>query len=78
MTGGYIFEHRHKGNLWRLEVQTFRGRTFANLRKWYAEGEGWKPTRDGFTMPLESLAGLTAGLMAHHGLEVPEGLENGS
>lgn len=78
MTGGYIFEHRHKGNLWRLEVQTFRGRTFANLRKWYAEGEGWKPTRDGFTMPLESLASLTAGLMAHHGLEVPEGLKNGS
>lgn len=78
MTGTPIFEHRHRGHVWRLEVQTFKGRTFGNWRKWYAEGDGWKPTREGFTMPLEALADLTAALMRHHGLTPPEGLENGS
>ncbi|MFN3456511.1 MAG: transcriptional coactivator p15/PC4 family protein [Novosphingobium sp.] len=78
MTGSLIFEHRHRGHIWRLEVQSFRGRTFGNLRKWYAEGDCWKPTRDGFTMPLEALASLTAALMEHHGLEPPETLESGS
>lgn len=75
---GVLFEHRHKGHLWRLEVLSFRGRNFANWRKWYADCGGWKPTREGCTLPLESLAGLTASLMVHHGLEPPETLETGS
>lgn len=75
MSGPYLFEHRHRGHLWRLEVQTFKGRTFANLRKWYGAGDDWKPTREGFTMPLDGLADLTAALMAHYGLEPPEGLQ---
>jgi hypothetical protein len=55
--------------LWRLEVQTFRGRTFGNWRKWYRKGEDWKPTKEGFTFPLDRLADLTGCLMAYHGLE---------
>ena len=78
MSGPVIFEHRHRGHVWRLEVQSFKGRTFGNLRKWYAADDGWKPTREGFTMPLEALAGLTAALMLHYGLEPPESLEIGS
>ncbi|OYX60117.1 MAG: hypothetical protein B7Y89_16980 [Novosphingobium sp. 32-60-15] len=78
MTDGYIFEHRHKGNLWRLEVQHFRGRTFVNLRKWYADGEAWKPTRDGFTMPMASLKTLTESLLAYHGINLPEAFLPGS
>lgn len=78
MSGAVIFEQRHRGHLWRLEVQTFRGRTFGNLRKWYADGDGWKPTKEGFTMPLEALADLTGALMRHYGLKPPEGLETGS
>lgn len=78
MSGGIIFEHRHRGNLWRLEVSTHKGRPFINWRKWYEAGGSWKPTREGCTFPLEALGVLTASLMRHHGLPVPEGLENGS
>lgn len=78
MSNVVIFEHKHRGHIWRLEVQTFKGRTFANLRKWYADGDDWKPTKEGFTMPLEALADLMAALMLHYGLIPPEGLENGS
>ena len=77
MSGPVIFEHRHRGHLWRLEIASLKGRTFANWRKWYAVAgeDGWKPTREGCTMPLTGLGALTASLMAYHGLEPPEGLE---
>lgn len=74
MSGPVLFEHRHRGHLWRLEVASFKGRTFANWRKWYADGEGWKATREGCTMPLDGLGALMASLMAFHGLEPPVGL----
>jgi hypothetical protein len=74
---GVIFERVHRGHRWRLEVAAHAGRTFANWRKWYqADGE-WKPTREGCTFPLEALWELTASLMAYHGLEAPDGPENG-
>jgi hypothetical protein len=73
MSGAVIFEHEARGHLWRLEVASFQGREFANWRKWYRQGDGWKPTREGATMPLESLESLTVALMVHHGIEPPEG-----
>jgi hypothetical protein len=78
MTGSVIFEHRHRGHLWRLEVASYRGRSFGNWRKWYSDGGSWRATREGCTIPLEALRGLTAGLMAYHGLEPPDGFEIGS
>ena len=78
MTDGILFEHPYRGHRWRLEVSSHNGRNFANLRKWFDAGGEWKPTREGFTFPLESLWDLTAGLMAHYGLPVPDGPENGS
>lgn len=78
MSGPVIFEQSHRGNLWRLEVASFKGRDFANWRKWYRADDGWKPTREGCTMPVERLGELTAVLMAYHGLDVPDGLEPGS
>lgn len=78
MSGPFLFEHRHRGHLWRLEVQTFKGRTFANWRKWFMGAEGWKPTKEGFTMPLDALWALTGNLMSHHGLEPPHGPETDS
>lgn len=77
MSGRVLFEHRHRGNLWRFEVATFRGRTFAQWRKWYHAEAGWMPCRDGFTMPLEALGELTRALMEHHGIEPPEALRSG-
>lgn len=79
MTKPAIFEHRHRGQLWRLEIQSYRGNTFVNWRRWYVSEDGeLKPSREGCTMPLEALASLTAALMVHHGLEPPEALEDRS
>lgn len=75
MKGGVLYQREQRGNLWRFEIQTFKGRTFGNWRKWYADGDGWKPTRDGCTIPLNDLRVLTTALMEYHGLEVPKGLE---
>lgn len=75
MTGGVLYQRKQRGNLWKLEIQTFKDRTFGNWRKWYADGDNWKPTRDGCTIPLDDLRALTAALMEYHGLEVPKGLE---
>lgn len=78
MNGAVIFEHETRGHLWRLEVATYQGRTFANWRKWYRkDGSDWLPTREGAAMPLEALSSLTAALMAHHGIKPPESLTRG-
>ena len=53
-----LFEHSHRGNVWRLEVANYNGRTFLNWRKWYRQGDTLQPTRDGCTMPLERLPEL--------------------
>lgn len=74
MSGAVLFEQKHRGHIWRLEVITYKGKTFGNWRKWYAAGDEWKPTREGCTMPLERLSDLTAELMAFHGLKAPDGL----
>lgn len=78
MRAAVLFEHRHRGHLWRLEVQSFKGRTFGNWRKWYAADGGWKPTKEGCTIPLDGLEALMAGLMAYHSLKAPDGLAVGS
>lgn len=72
MSGSVLFERRHRGNKWLLEVASYNGRTFANWRKWYQRDGDWLPTKEGCTFPLEDLWELTASLMAHHGLEPPE------
>ena len=77
MSGGVLFEHEHRGNLWRLEVVTWNRRTFANWRKYYTVKGQWMPTREGFTMPLDDLGKLTASLMLHQGLEPPKRLAAG-
>lgn len=69
-----LFEVTHRGHSWRLEVQSYRGRTFCNWRKWYLVGDEWRPTREGCTFPLDRLQDLTAALMRRHGLEPPDWL----
>lgn len=53
-----LFEHLHRGDLWRFEVTEHRGRTFANWRRWFKSGDEWKPSRQGCTFPLERLPEL--------------------
>ncbi len=55
-----LFEQPYRGDVWRLEVAEHDGRIFGNWRKWYREGETWKPTRQGVTIPLERLEELGA------------------
>ncbi|MEN3973796.1 hypothetical protein [Emcibacter sp. SYSU 3D8] len=62
MSGVVLFEHSHRGNVWRLEVATHNGHTFLNWRKWYWDGEAFKPTREGCTIPLERLPDLMDGV----------------
>ncbi len=58
MSSAVLFEQPYRGNLWRLEVAEHEGRTFGNWRKWYCDGETWKPTRQGVIIPLNRLAEL--------------------
>jgi hypothetical protein len=60
-----IFEQKNRGHNWRLDISTFKGRTFANWRKWYLCDGGWKPTREGCIIPLERLEELQASLTAY-------------
>ena len=77
MSGDVLFECGYRGHLWRLEVATHQGRTFGNWRKWYDQGGEWQPTREGCTIPLDSLWELMTSLMAHHGLPAPIRPDNG-
>lgn len=73
----WLFEHPYRGDLWRLEVQTYRGQTRASWRKWYRDKEGeWHRTQTGVTFPLEKLRELTLDLLAHHGIDPPVMLQN--
>lgn len=75
----WLFEHHHRGEVWRLEIQTYRGCTSANMRKWYRTPAGeWNRTKIGFTFPLCKLREFTADLMEHHGIEPPDTLRTGT
>lgn len=64
MSESVIFEREHRGDVVRLEVATFKGRTFANLRRWYRQDGELKPSREGVTFPLEWLGDLGAAILA--------------
>lgn len=53
-----LFEQPYRGDVWRLEVAEYDGRTFGNWRKWYRDAGVLKPTRQGVTIPLDALADL--------------------
>ena len=78
MTGAILFEQQHRGDVWRLEVVTFNGRTFANWRKWWREGETLKPSREGVTFPLDRIGELHAATGAWLASNAPSGPQNGS
>lgn len=65
MTGTVLFDQPYQGNLWRLEISTHEGRTFANWRKWYWQGTDLRPTRQGTTIPLERIVELHEALGAY-------------
>lgn len=59
MTNGEVlFEHRHGGHRWILEIARFRGREYCNWRCWVLKDGDWVPTRMGMTFPLDRLPDL--------------------
>jgi hypothetical protein len=62
MRNAILFEQHHRGDMWRLEVASYEGRTFMNWRRWYQKDGSWKPTREGVTIRLERLGELEGAL----------------
>jgi hypothetical protein len=60
MTAALIFDQSYRGDVWRLEVTDYDGRTFGNWRKWWRDGDTLKPSREGVTIPLERFPELHA------------------
>jgi hypothetical protein len=77
---GPLFETPERaGSLWRLEVVTHGGRTFANWRMWWRDAEGvLKPSRQGVTFPPERLLELLTALHAWSEGHALSGPDNGS
>jgi hypothetical protein len=75
MSGRVLFEHQHRGELIRLEIASYKGGTFGNLRRWYwSKGDGdWRPTGKGCTVPLEALPALSDSLAAYCATQAPDG-----
>lgn len=65
MSSLLLFEQKHRGHMWRLEITTYKGRSFGNWRKWYLCDAEWRPTREGCIIPLERLTELTLALESH-------------
>ncbi len=75
MNGRVLFEQTYKGNLWRLEIASYRGRARGNWRKWYHDGDAWKPSREGCTIPLDRLPELADALAAYASENAPSALK---
>lgn len=60
-----LFEQKYRHNLWRLDVSFYKGQRFANWRKWYLSEDGWRPTKEGCTFPVERLDELQASIAAY-------------
>jgi hypothetical protein len=78
MSDALLFEQLYRGDVWRLEVTSYDGRTFGNWRKWYWKGDTLKPTREGCTIPLERLLDLEAALSRWRAAEAPKPPPSGS
>lgn len=42
-----------EGNRIRVEVTEYKGKEYVDIRKYYKEGLGWKPTPKGVMIPVE-------------------------
>jgi transcriptional coactivator p15 (PC4) len=69
MSGGVsnilLFEQRQRGDLWRLQLCTYKGSTAIDWRKWYQDDEGEvRATKQGVRIPLERQPDLLAAIEA--------------
>lgn len=54
-----------RGDTVLVQINEHGGKTFANFRKWYLDGDALKPTKQGVTIPLEALPELHRALGAY-------------
>ena len=54
-----------RGDTVLVQINQHNGKTFANFRKWYLDGDVLKPTRQGVTIPLQALPELHKTLGAY-------------
>ena len=64
-----------RGDTVLVQISEHGGKTFANFRKWYSDGDSLKPTRQGVTIPLESLPELHRALGAYLANAAPAALK---
>ena len=65
MNAQTLLSFPQRGDTVLVQINQHNGKTFANFRKWYAEGDVLKPTKKGVTIPLEVLPELHAALGAY-------------
>ena len=58
MTTRTLLTLPQRGDTVLVQISEHGGKTFANFRKWYSDGDTLKPTRQGVTIPLEALPRL--------------------
>jgi hypothetical protein len=75
MTGYTLLSLRQRGDTVLVQISEHGGKTFANFRKWYLDGDILKPTRQGVTIPLESLPELHKSIGAYLAETAPAGLK---
>lgn len=75
MTGRTLLTLPQRGDTVLVQISEHGGKTFANFRKWYSDGDSLKPTRQGVTIPLESLPELHQALGAYLADTAPAALK---
>ncbi|WP_397589633.1 transcriptional coactivator p15/PC4 family protein [Sphingorhabdus sp.] len=75
MSARTLLSYPHRGDTVLVQISEHGGKTFANFRKWYSDGNSLKPTRQGVTIPLEALPDLYAALGAYLADMAPAGLK---
>ena len=65
MSAHILLSFPHRGDTVLVQINEHNGKTFANFRKWYSDGNALKPTRQGVTIPLEALPELHTALGAY-------------
>ena len=75
MTGRTLLTLLQRGDTVLVQISEHGGKTFANFRKWYSDGDSLKPTRQGVTIPLESLPELHRSLGAYLADTAPAALK---
>ena len=65
MNAQTLLSFPQRGDTVLVQINQHNGKTFANFRKWYPDGDALKPTKQGVTIPLHALPELHKALGAY-------------